>query len=240
MKNTFTLSVAKPCAERWEQFTPTLQGGFCKSCNKNVTDFTSMSDAEILTFFRNSPAQSCGRFRPDQLRVYSAKATSAPGFSRHFLQAGFLGISLFLASKQAFPNIIPEKTAAHFVQPEENTPEYGSEKLRKIIKGTVKDEYKEPLPGVNIYLKGTTVGTITDANGNFAFPQELQAGDVLIFSFIGFETRQYVVTKDTASGIEIALVTLFADIMGEVAIESPYTAKASGLNKWWEKVKSLF
>ena len=46
----------------------------------------------------------------------------------------------------------------------------------------------QPMPGINIVVKGTTVGTVTDANGGY----KLNAPDdgTLIFSFIGFETQE--------------------------------------------------
>ena len=37
------------------------------------------------------------------------------------------------------------------------------------VSGVVKSESGEPLPGVNIVISGTTIGTVTDANGNFPF-----------------------------------------------------------------------
>jgi hypothetical protein len=240
MKDQFTLSVPKPCYERWEHFTPTAQGGFCKACNKNVVDFTCMRDEEIVAFFRTPPAQSCGRFRADQLRGYSTKTTAAPRLNRHFRQAGLLGLLLLLAGKPGYAKRIAEKTATQVAQGEENTPGEDASAPGKIVKGTVKDETKQPLPGVNVYLKGTAVGTITDAEGNFTFPQELQAGDVLIFSFIGYETREYVVGKDPAAAVEMALVNLCVQWMGEVAVDRPYSAEPSTLGKWWRQVKAVF
>jgi hypothetical protein len=198
-----------------------------------------MSDEEVMAFFKTPPAQSCGRFRPDQLRVYATNTASVPRINRHF-RHGVVGLLLLLVSKPGSAKRVTEKTTTHFVQPEEDTPEKGAGTLGKIVKGTVKDEDQQPLPGVSVYLKGTTLGTVTDAAGNFTFPQELQAGDVLIFAFIGFENKQYVVTRDTASAIEIAMVTLCMQLMGEVAVDRPYSAAPSALGKWWRQVKSLF
>jgi hypothetical protein len=89
-------------------------------------------------------------------------------------------------------------------------------------------------------LKGTSVGTTTDVSGSFTFPQELQAGDVLIFHYIGFETKEYVVKREASSLIEIVMITLYMDIMGEVAVDTPFTIKPAGVSKWWGQVKSLF
>lgn len=57
------------------------------------------------------------------------------------------------------------------------------------VKGTVKEETGEPLPGVNIVVKGTTLGSVTDASGNFSL--NVPSNDVvLVFSFIGFVTQE--------------------------------------------------
>lgn len=57
------------------------------------------------------------------------------------------------------------------------------------VTGNVKDSQKNPLPGVNIKIKGSQSGTVSDANGNFrvTVPND-QA--ILVFSYLGMETRE--------------------------------------------------
>jgi hypothetical protein len=58
------------------------------------------------------------------------------------------------------------------------------------IKGTVYSaEDNSPLPGVNIVIKGTTVGTVSDADGRFAIESD-ETMATLIISFIGLETKE--------------------------------------------------
>lgn len=57
------------------------------------------------------------------------------------------------------------------------------------INGSVKDKDKNPLPGVNITIKGTSVGTASDINGNF-FLEVPDKNAVLQFQFIGFEPQE--------------------------------------------------
>lgn len=38
------LSIPTPCGERWENMTPTKKGAFYANCNKEVIDFSSLSD----------------------------------------------------------------------------------------------------------------------------------------------------------------------------------------------------
>lgn len=59
------------------------------------------------------------------------------------------------------------------------------------VSGLVKDEGGQPLPGVNIIIKGTSSGTTTDADGRYALQSEPNA--TLIFSFIGYEPMEVAV-----------------------------------------------
>jgi iron complex outermembrane receptor protein len=59
------------------------------------------------------------------------------------------------------------------------------------------------LPGVGIIIKGSTVGTSTDFDGNYNLTN-VKTGDVLVFSYIGFMTQEIVVGNNTT--INVALV----------------------------------
>lgn len=59
-----------------------------------------------------------------------------------------------------------------------------------IVKGRVSDfENNDPLPGVNVRVKGGFLGTVTDFDGKFAF-QSPYAPAIIIFSFVGFESQE--------------------------------------------------
>jgi TonB-linked SusC/RagA family outer membrane protein len=64
-----------------------------------------------------------------------------------------------------------------------------------------------PIPGVSIQVKGTTTGTITDADGNYSI--SVDQGDILIFSFVGYLTEEFSVGTETTLNI-----TLAEDIIG--------------------------
>ena len=55
------------------------------------------------------------------------------------------------------------------------------------VTGTVTDKLLEPIPGANVLIKGTTVGTFTDIDGNYAIMTAPDA--VLEFSSLGFLNR---------------------------------------------------
>lgn len=72
------------------------------------------------------------------------------------------------------------------------------------VTGTVKDEQTgESVPGVNVVIKGTSSGTVTDADGKFSM--EAAGDDVLVFSFVGYASKEVAVAGRTS--LEILLTT---------------------------------
>jgi len=59
------------------------------------------------------------------------------------------------------------------------------------VKGTILDTDGLAIPGVSVVWKGTTIGTISDVDGNFYI--EIPKGQTLVFSFIGMESQSVVV-----------------------------------------------
>lgn len=60
------------------------------------------------------------------------------------------------------------------------------------VKGKVTDKEGMPLPGVTIVLKGTTIGTASDVDGNFSLNIP-KAGMVLQFSYVGMKNKELTV-----------------------------------------------
>lgn len=91
---------------------------------------------------------------------------------------------------------------------------------QNFVTGTVLDDAnREPLPGVNVMIKGSTQGAITDIEGNYRV--EATPEDVLIFSYIGYLTEEIAVGSQTTINL-----TLVEDIksLQEVVVVG-YTAE---------------
>ncbi len=69
------------------------------------------------------------------------------------------------------------------------------------VKGTVTDKTGSTVPGVSVIIKGTLKGTTTDLDGNFAIMAE--PSDLLVFSFIGFTTKEITVGNRTQLDVEL-------------------------------------
>ncbi len=99
------------------------------------------------------------------------------------------------------------------------------------VSGTVTNaESGEPLPGVNVVVQGTTIGTATDAQGRYSLSvPSLQ--DTLVFSFVGYEAQEVPIagrtqidvtlTRSVLRGEEVVVIgygtTTQADLTGAVA-----------------------
>ncbi|MEQ9443263.1 MAG: TonB-dependent receptor [Cyclobacteriaceae bacterium] len=105
----------------------------------------------------------------------------------------------------------------------------------KTISGTVTDQEEgEPLPGVNVLAKGTTIGTVTDVEGKFRFT----VGDdveTLVFSSIGYQTQEVQINGRNV--IDIALPT-DVQSLSEVVVIGYGTQKKSDLTGSVANIKS--
>jgi TonB-linked SusC/RagA family outer membrane protein len=77
-----------------------------------------------------------------------------------------------------------------------------SQQTGRIITGTVTDAEGEPLPGVNVVVKGTSIGMITDVNGRYSINVPDENAE-LQFSFMGFATREFVVGTQRTINVEM-------------------------------------
>lgn len=126
----------------------------------------------------------------------------------------------------------------------------------KEVSGTVTDANGLPLPGVNITVQGTTSGTTTDFDGNYAIQAE--EGQVLLFSTVGFEdfaqtigaSNTYNVVMQEGTALDEVVVTAYGikkerkalgyayeSVSGDAIVEARTTnvtdalaGKISGLN----------
>jgi len=84
------------------------------------------------------------------------------------------------------------------------------------INGNVLDsENQMPIPGVNIVVKNTSKGVISDFDGNFSI-KDVPSGSTLVFSYIGYLTQEIVVTNENA--LQVSLVPDIAQLDEVVVI----------------------
>ena len=223
MKNQLSLNIKTPCTENFNQFTPTPKGGFCGSCEKEVIDFTKMNADEIVAFFKNKTNQNtCGRFNRHQLN----QKTQIQKKNKRMSFLSGIGLAC-LALFSTFTSQAQE--AKKELEPVKGDSEIEVLKSEKNI--TVKGMVTEgglPLPGANIVLQGTAIGTHADFDGYFEFPEKLKVGDILIFSYVGMESQKVVIEKTNSElkiELNINMEVSSCIIMGKVAVKQVYKSK---------------
>jgi len=94
----------------------------------------------------------------------------------------------------------------------------------KTIKGVVRDEKGEPIIGANIHIVGTTTGTITDIDGNFAL--EVPANGKLEITYIGYQAQEMSINNRNSFTITLKED---AETLDEVVVIGYGTQKKSDL-----------
>ena len=172
-----------------------------------------------MNYFKNNSNQdTCGKFNTSQLKTYSENSSQRKTLS-FWSGLGLACLSLFTF------NTVQAQTETVKPAPSKTITE--QQKPTIIVKGTVSDD-TTVLPGVSILLQGTTIGTETDFDGNFEFPKPLKNGDILVFSFLGLESRKVVISNsNSASDIEMKVDMILPTciIMGKVAVNKVYKSK---------------
>jgi hypothetical protein len=145
-----------------------------------------------ITYKANVSQQSGEDWENVKLTISSANpsVTSA----RPILNAWYLGFNNGVANRSGYS--------------------YGMTANANEVRGRVTSaEDGEPLPGVNIVIKGTTVGTVTDANGEYSVPLTSDA-QTLIFSFIGLQTQEVPLNSRSIIDASLAMdVTQLSEVV---------------------------
>ncbi len=109
-----------------------------------------------------------------------------PGMKRPVFILKFILVAVLLSSIQMNAAGAGDKKNPKFNDSNSST----SVVLQQIaVSGTVNDEAGQPMPGVNVHVEGTTLGTITDINGRYSISVP-NANAILVFSFVGYNEQK--------------------------------------------------
>jgi iron complex outermembrane receptor protein len=103
---------------------------------------------------------------------------------------------------------------------------------QQAVTGNVSDQDNNSLPGVAVVIDGTTTGTVTDFDGNYSIT--VQDGQILVFSYLGYETQRIsvdgsilnVILTESSSQLEEVVVIGYGtaqkkDLTGAVDLVTP-------------------
>ncbi|WP_026727970.1 VWA domain-containing protein [Flavobacterium denitrificans] len=92
----------------------------------------------------------------------------------------------------------------------------------RTITGIVSDKYQQPLPGVSIYIQNTKISATTDFDGKYSI--QAKTGDMLVFSFIGYETQKQKVQNSNTINIRL---NEYSQTLNEVVVVGYGTSEST-------------
>lgn len=165
LHSSIRISIPEPCNVPWESMSPLdAEKRYCSSCERVITDFSKMSDAELLAYFQKSQ-KVCGRLTEDQLNrnLFSVPAKELGKWKPLLLLSSLLlGLPAFAQRPQTEKEVISQSV--------KNVNEQ-EEKQHVVITGVVSDSASSrPLPLMQLFLRtGTdTVRFFTDKDGCYS------------------------------------------------------------------------
>ena len=237
----YLLNIENPCQKaQWASMTETDIGKFCSQCSKNVVDFATLTDVEVIRFIESTSGTICSRLTPGQMnRLLAVKQ------KKNSFQLGKIITSLLIlgATESSFAAGQHLEQTEFVVVPNDKKSEpdvSGANKiierdsLKKIISGKVV-EGGRVVKLTEVFIKGTDVFTKTDTLGNFKFeiPNDFASDTiVLVVKHNGFEgdTETIVYKKDLP--VTNLIIKKREVMIGETVI----TIK----RKWWQFWKKKY
>lgn len=217
------LDIPKPCHEDWNKMSPEAQGRFCGSCQKTVTDFSNMSDAQLIAFFKNPKPSVCGRFTQEQLERDILIPRKRIPWVKYFFQ---FTLPAFLWSLKSSGQMgkVGVNTLIQTMAVEKPSKLLGDTTASELttINGIVKNWEGKPVPYASVYIKGSLRGGIADSLGNFSINQVLLPCTVSV-SCVGFmATEVHVPYNQKNANIQIKVEPKLQQVIvgGAVVVHS--------------------
>ena len=215
------LSIPQPCHQNWQHMTSTEQGRFCNACAKEVIDFSTMTDKEVLTYFTSKKNEKvCGRAYPDQLEraITSPKEFKKKKFWYwNYIAMGLLFFSKANMSKAQVGKIRVETSAlkGDTVVTEQTVKQAIPNNVPKTISGLITDENDTPIGFAAIKIKGTNIGVSTNADGRYAIKVNTKK-DVLEISAIGYTKVELAL--NTLQTYNLKLTAEERQLLGDIVV----------------------
>jgi len=213
-----SIDIPQACHQSWQQMTPDDNGRHCQSCAKTVTDFTVMTNKEIIAHL-SANTNVCGRFGRQQLGSINRQLLVENPPVNNKLKAwamvmGLLSSVTFFNACAQVPTQIIVDTIVDIKRTVYTAPTLGKVLVLREVKGHVTDTQNQPIVRAAITTLSGTYKTVTDVKGDFALQVPYSVKEFKV-GFIGYEHQIIAVDENENT---IYKVKLNADILGEVVI----------------------
>ncbi len=228
--STKHLKIGFNCSENWNEMAGDGSIKHCEKCEKNVVDFTSISNDEIIEHV-NKNKGTCARICKNQMDAINLdfKNKSPNIFHKKLAVVAIVSTLVSCSTSKEIQNTNCCSSQTTLNSYEVIAKGINPDSLNSvIIKGTVVDENGEPLLGCNIYYNDE-IKTSTDFLGHFNLKLKANAitSNPLVISYIGYESFKIDIKSLINSDVKISLNQENTILLGELIIEEPNKKKAN-------------
>jgi hypothetical protein len=162
-----TITIDEPCTQNWAEMKKEADFGFCRTCNKNVIDFTNYTNAEILSVLTRASTPVCGRLTVTQLNQLNYYLLVKPANRNWMKYLGVLAIGAAIFAQDASA-AIPRVSTEITIQPTCRRDDKKPNMLTR-ISGLILGPDKKPVSGIRLVILNTKYHAITDEHGRYEF-----------------------------------------------------------------------
>ena len=226
------ISIPKPCHESWDRMDATERGAFCHSCQKEVIDFSRMTDEQVISYLANT-TNTCGRFREDQVKRQLRLYRPANGFLRWRVYAlGLLPLLAYGCNTQQGNSDRRHTWSSDYITT--GKVKITSDAMPELpppdtiyLAGRVLNEDHKPLVHATVSIIDTVTrqpyeSTTTDSTGQYSLPIRVKDHDrhrqVLMASHPEYRPETAGFTQAMNQYREIALYRPERALMGDVEV----------------------
>jgi hypothetical protein len=230
------IAIPEACHQQWQQMTPVDNGRHCQQCCKTVTDFTVMTNTEIINYFAQH-GNVCGRFENHQLAGLNnyLAVQEKSRFSWKRLTIAAAVTSVFATANAAAQSTLGKVKVSQSANQVKGEPVVDSITYVTLRGKIISSDDKLPVVGAAVYVKNKSIGTQTDAEGNFRLKVPYNDMQTLAISFIGYQKLEVNSTNflNTPSTVTLQMSPV---VMGDIMI----IQKPGFVKRCWNKVKRIF
>lgn len=222
MNTIKSINIQSPCHESWDGMTPNANGRHCQSCSKTVTDFSQMTDAQIISYLSNNH-NICGRIGVKQLEklnehVVIERLSARSMWQRLLVAASFIFATSTVKAAPSSSHLtiqteqrnLPADTTQRELMGKIKVPELEY----RIITGVIIDEENKPIAGATIKNLSGKIGTMTNAQGEFSLRVPANEREIIV-AFIGYQQKILKIKKLKGNRVKLKLDP---SVMGDIAI----------------------
>lgn len=263
-KTTLQVSIPEPCHEDWAKMTPTQCGAYCQACQKEVVDFSRMSEAEIVARLSKASGKVCGRIPATMLNrelVKHEPDLAWYSWKKWAVAAGvLLGAGNVKANNKLYTDTaairnvdttlaLPNVNIVGSKRPAQDFVTVGQTVLYNqlisdtsiTLSGKVTDEINEPVILALVTVgKDSSINVRTDFDGNYSIliPKEYYNKAIIVqVSYVGYNNEQFTFIANKSTSVNIQLKALeYSGMVGGLFIDTP----RSKIRRFFHRIGNAF